>query len=331
MEKGIQIFHQGIHFTVSYATELLGVMSILCNDQDAVCDAGAELCNAEYRNEILCFFSDWKVSEVTKLLERFSDEYNFNYDAPVDLMLQLQAGVSLDMNRLLLHRKPIPQAQFDHFVDLIFRFEAESRFREFYDAHRPYYEDCIRRFIADYDAYAPLNYLTNYLNMTSGPSFHINLMLGITNSNYGVTVGNDLYANLCPYHKTRFASMPDYSCSPIYWTTLIVHEFAHGFVNPVTARHRQRIGHIDPAPYREIMKEMMYGESLETYINETIIRALECQYVARNFPSSYEEYVRDYEDMGFFLIRQVIDMIQPGFLTGNALFEQLLTLFQRNS
>ena len=58
MKKSVEINHRGMTFSVEYATELLGVISILCGDQDAICDAGAEWGNGEYRNEVLCLFVD---------------------------------------------------------------------------------------------------------------------------------------------------------------------------------------------------------------------------------------------------------------------------------
>lgn len=42
MNKSVEINHRGMTFSVEYAIELLGVISILCGDQDAICDAGAE-------------------------------------------------------------------------------------------------------------------------------------------------------------------------------------------------------------------------------------------------------------------------------------------------
>lgn len=328
MQSSVQIQHNGILFSVEYAVELLGVLSILCNDQEAVCDAGAERCNQEYRNQVLRFFHRWKGSEVTQLLERFSDDYNFNYDAPVDLMLQLKHQAPLDLDALCLHRKPIPPGLFQRFLDLVDQFEAESNFKAFYDAHREYYKTVLLHFIADYDTCCPLDFLISYLGILPGNCYHINLMLGITNSNYRVTVGNHIYANLCPNPRSRFAPMPDYSYSPIYWTTLIVHEFAHSFVNPICARYRSQIQNIDPSAYRSILKELMYGTSLETYINETIIRAIECLYVQLHFASCHEEYVQDYEHEGFIKIRQMERLLTDN--TGRSLescFEQILRLF----
>lgn len=252
-------FHEGICFSVAYATELLGVISILCDDQDAICDAGVERCNAAYREDVLRHFSGWKGSEITRLLERLSDEYNFNYDAPVELVVRRGCCAPIDREALCLHRKLIPPELFGCFLMLLDQFEEDSGFAGFYEDHREMYRQAISHFIADYDMYAPL---------------------------------------------------PDYSCSAIYWTTLIVHEFAHAFVNPVTALHREQIAGIGLREYRQLLKEMMYGQSLETYINETVIRAMECIYVGRYFPAQHEAYVQEYEQDGFGKIRQVEEVLR---------------------
>ena len=328
MNKSVAINHRGMTFSVEYATELLGVISILCSNQDAICDAGAEWGNGEYRNEVLTRFDAWKGCEVTKLLETLSDDYNFNFDAPVDLFLQRKHGLEPDLEALCRHRKPVPPELFRHFLALVDQFEAQSNFAAFYEAHRPYYETVLHRFMEDYDAFQPLDFLTEYLGGAIEKRYHVNLMLGITNSNYGVTVGEDLYANCCPNGKSRFAPMPDFSCSPIYWTTLIVHEFAHSFVNPISARNSTRIAEINVDSYIDTLHELMYGDSMETYINETIIRAIECLYVRQYFAEQHDGYVKDYVDEGFCKI-SVIEELLAG-MSGSSLereFEKILNVF----
>lgn len=158
MKKSVEIYHRGMIFSVEYATELLGVISILCENQDAICDAGAEWGNSEYRNEVLAHFDAWKGCEVTKILETLSDDYNFNFDAPVDLFLQRKHGFEPNLEVLCRHRKSIPPELFSHFLDLVDRSEIQSGFSEFYEAHRTYYEVTLRRFIEDYDAFQPLDF-----------------------------------------------------------------------------------------------------------------------------------------------------------------------------
>lgn len=43
---------QNITFEVNYYTELLGVIGVLSNNQDAICDAGFIRCNELYHQEL---------------------------------------------------------------------------------------------------------------------------------------------------------------------------------------------------------------------------------------------------------------------------------------
>lgn len=309
MPSPVSILHRGVTFTVDPATELLGVLSILCENQDAVCDAGRERCNKQYRDEVLSFFAPFRGCTVTKQLETFSDRYNFNYDAPVALFLHLFHGMPVNREELFRFRKPIPDEAFDAFIQSAYRFRRESCFDAFYDSHQAMYEQLLHHFIADYDQYDPLGFLQNYLKTPPDHDYCINLMTGVTNSNYGVALGNTLCTNICPNHRTRYAPLPDFSFQPIYWTTLIVHEFAHPFVNPIVYQHTAAVSTIDKAPYHTLLQELMYGDSMETYIAETLIRAIECLYVQKVFPDKHEDYLQEYMDEAYIHIRAAEQML----------------------
>lgn len=324
MRQSVEFWENGLSFSVEYATELLGAVSILCANQEAICDAGLPQCNEEYREEILDTFRSWQGSELTRMLEVFSDQYHFNYDAPVELVLCLKHNLPIDRAALFLHRKPIPPELFDRFLAEFRRFEQETDFAAFYASRANYYETLLHHFMEDYRQYDPLAYLTDFLKIPPGKNFHINLMAGITNSNYGVTVGNDLYANLCPYDRTRYGTMPDYSYDLIYWTTLIVHEFAHAFINPYTAAYRDLIAQKDISPYSALLRELEYGNSLETYINETVIRAIECLYVNQHFPARHDALLREYVDEGYHKIPQVEELLRHGLKTN---YLKILSIF----
>lgn len=324
MEQSVELRENNLTFSVEYATELLGCAYILCPDQEAVCEAGLPRCNEEYRNRILTDFRPWQGSRLTQLLELFSDEYNFNYDAPVSLVLHMKHGIPVDREALFFQRKPIPEPLFDEFLAELARFERESGFAAFYKSRAAYYRGLLEHFIVDYRRHDPLAYLTGLLPVPPEKQFHINLMAGITNGNYGVTAGNHLYADLDPNGRTRYGDMPDYSYGLIYWTTLVVHEFAHAFINPLTASYREAIARKELAPYAKLLRELEYGDSLETYINETIIRAIECRYVAAFFPDRHDALLGEYVDEGYDKISQVEGLLDIGL---EAQYSKILSLF----
>lgn len=94
-----------ITFEVNYYTELLGVIGVLSDNQDAICDAGVIRCNEWYHQEILNYFSKFKDHKAIILLEIFSDEYNFNYDAPVELVFRLANNLIINKDELCRARK----------------------------------------------------------------------------------------------------------------------------------------------------------------------------------------------------------------------------------
>lgn len=135
-------------------------------------------------------------------------------------------------------------------------------------------------------------------------------MHSITNANYGLLLDDNITINIRPYYKTRKISHPDFSYFKIYWTTLIVHEFAHGFVNPLVKKYRGVRAEINITPYKEILKELCYGDDLETFINENIILTLECLYVKQNFNDFYDEYLNDNLEDGYEKIPEIIELIK---------------------
>lgn len=299
-----------ITFEVNYYTELLGVIGVLSDNQDAICDAGVIRCNEWYHQEILNYFSQFKDHKIIKLLEIFSDEYNFNYDAPVELVLRLSNNLTINKDELCRARKYIEDNLFNEFINQIKDFDYVSNFKEFYNSHQQYYLNNINTFIQDYEVYKPLDWLLNKLGLNEDMKFRINLVHSITNGNYGLLLDDTITINIRPYYKTRNTSHPDFSYSKIYWTTLVVHEFAHGFVNPLVKKYRNDIEKIDIIPYQEKLKELCYGEDLETFINENIIRSIECLYVKEYFKDFYDEYLNDNLEEGYDNIPEITEALK---------------------
>ncbi len=307
-----EIKQRGITFSVDYYVELLGVLSILCEDQDAIDDAGGVRCNQAYVDEVKDFFKHSNYKGLTHDLAMLSNEYYFNYDAPVWLMLKLSNKSPItdkDKEELFAGRKRVPDEVLEKFIEDMIAFEKSSDYKHFYKAHFPLYETVVNHYIADFEYYHAHDFLLSFLEIETDFDYHINLMLGITNANYGVTVENRVYSNNRPYHKTRYQDIPDFSYDALYSTTLIVHEFAHSFINRLVADYRDQIHGIDKAGYEGLLDELGYGDSLETLIIEHIIRAIECLYVKKYFKEQYERYVEFNVEDGYLKLNEVIRCI----------------------
>ena len=301
--------YDNIIFTVNYYTELLGVLSILSENQLAIKEAGIERKNSEYRDDVLDYFGEYKYNPVTLMLELFSEQYYFNYDAPVSLFLHLEHKNTINRKSLCEDRKLIDKQKFNDFIKSIEEFAEVSNYNDFYRKHKTTYLKVIDNFIDDYKHYDPLTFLLTFLDIKTANKYIVNFMLGITNGNYGVNIKNNIYANLRPYRKSRYNDFPDFSYSPIYYTTLILHEFAHAFINPLIKGFNQIINNINISKYDEILERFDYGDNLTVYIAETVIRAIECLYVKQQFPTEHEAYIQDNVKEGFILIREVENIL----------------------
>ena len=130
-------------------------------------------------------------------------------------------------------------------------------------------------------------------------------MHGVTTSNYGINVANTLHCMVRPYRLSRFDGV-DFAYNLPYITSLILHEFAHSFINPLTDKYLDE-NKINKQILKSIMDNHSYGSHYKTAINESIIRAIECMYIDSLFPNESYEFKQEYIDEGFTLIDKLIE------------------------
>lgn len=307
--KSVELKEKEVVYTINYYTELYGVISVLSENQKAIKNAGAERANEKYREEILNYFNVFKNHEVCKMLESFSTDSNFNYDAAVTMFLQLANG-KLDRKLLCKDRGLITKKEFNNLIKKINYFEKSSNFKYFYTKSTKDYVKFLNNFVTDTKKYDPIKYLLNFLNLKNRKKLYINLMCSVASGNYCSMVGNKVYLNVQPYLKSRFNGYPDFSYEPIYYTTLILHEYAHLFINRLVEKQKGLIKNIDIADYEEILQNAEFGDNLEIYISETIIRAIECLYVKDVFPDKFDEHLTGYYKEGFVKIFKVVHLLE---------------------
>jgi hypothetical protein len=65
-----------------------------------------------------------------------SDEYNFNYDEPVELVFRLADDLPINKDKLCRARKYIEPELFNEFINQIKDFDTVSNFEGFYNSHK---------------------------------------------------------------------------------------------------------------------------------------------------------------------------------------------------
>lgn len=329
MEKDIVLKANEINIRVSYCLELLGVIYKLTDFK-----MNKERNNKKYRGDIDSYFKSYKNHIVVDKFNKLLKNMYFNYDAPVHFMLTLFNNQKVEgelLSRCAMNQKEIMtfKQELDNFIEV-------SNFDKFFNDHKEEYKINIERFINDLDTYLPQIYLFDFLKLKSD-NLNVILMKNITDSNYGVMVNEQLYCCIRPYKYSKY-DQEDYCNHLGDLTTLILHEFAHSFINPLTDKYKERIAKIDKRKFREIFDKNSYGEHKETAINETIIRTIECLYLKDNdnLKEYYNEIKEDYYQSGFIMIGELEKLFKDKYLSNRDkypsikdFYEEIITFFEK--
>lgn len=297
MNKEIVIREKNINFSVNPFLECLGVAFIL-----AEFNLNKPRTNKKYIQFIKNSFSTYKSHRFVEKIKTLLEKPSFKYDAPVEMALNMWRNK--EPSKQLLERAGLTKKDYKIlFIDMI-NFIETSNFYKFFIENQSYYAKNLCQYIIDINQYSPQTYLFNFLGLHSN-NLNIVLMFGISTANYGIKINKNLYCCIRPYKESRFGNGIDFCYDLPYMTTLILHEFAHSFINPITENYREEIENIDKKHFELALQNNPYGEHAETVVNETIIRAIECLYVKEHFIESYQEIKQDYINDGFIYIPQL--------------------------
>lgn len=116
-------------------------------------------------------------------------------------------------------------------------------------------------------------FVRNYVGINSNFNYLVNLLPYNTGGNYGAIVGNNVYCNLRIRLTPNLKESTFIGSNPATFDSMIVHEFSHPFINPLTDKYIEHISQKVFANIREKIKQLPYNLK-QTLINEHVIRAL---------------------------------------------------------
>lgn len=305
----VQIIADTISYQVHPYTELFGIMAILADDNELYKNAGSEYYNSNYRNEILEWFFPFKDHKAVLLLTKHTSYYSFNYDAPCALFLELGDNNERFSDYVYKERLPIPAIEFYQFSKAITNFIVDSNFEEFYKANENRYRKSLELFIEKTRDYSPEDYLFQFIGHKSD-KLAVNLMHSVCSSHYGLSTEKHLYVCAMPNGGSSLPGEPDFAFNLPDITSLILHEFAHSFINPLTEKHEDIVEKIDIKIFEASLSSNPYGDDINTAINETIIRSIECLYIKETFPEIYKDFIQSNIKSGHTLIPETISILE---------------------
>lgn len=277
-----------IKVCVDKRTELMGVL-LLISDYGKYDPELVEVChNDEYREKVFKHFAAFKNEKAVKLLNEICNKLNFNYDAPIALILQLNENFEFD--ELL----PYPFENRLESSDLVIEFLNElphfaevSKFEDFYNSNQKYYNKILKETERFVHTEVLEKFFSEFYKMDLSTKFVINLMPHSTHGNYGVGPKNEIWCNLG-------AKEVDGKLSFVWDDIgdLFAHEFSHPIVNPLVDKYMKFPKNYFKRIYPQMIKES-YGEHDPTIMYELVIRSIGYIYVKYYYKGTFKEKTPD--------------------------------------
>lgn len=244
-----------------------------------------------YKTEIENAYRTLHGQPAVKLFNQMMD--TFHADAPPAAMFHLSKppllAVEVPFTDYLVKRAGGTD-RLEQFIVALRDFAQESRFIDFYEAHSTFYAAILEPMVSQLSEVDDVAILEQYFGMQQHSYTLILAPLFSGNSAYGARICQadgqfDLYC-------IAGAAGMDEKISPIFdepthMRSLLWHEFAHAFVNPLTEQHLDAVNEYQAlfGTVAERMTQYGYG-SWEITVNEHIVRAVTVRLKALSFGES---------------------------------------------
>ena len=295
--------------------ELLGAIQIAADYKDK--DDGCNLVtkNTPYSNEVKAYFESMKKSEAVELTNKLVENYGFNYDSPVTFMLYLsqprQLKEVISYSEYLIRRAG-GKDNLRLYRDAIYDFAKKSDFEQFWNSKKEFYNQILSLTYEQLKDMDPVKLIEEYYK-DSCNSYNMVLCPLFGNCNYGPKIElrngkQDIYSLVCttntkdgiPYFNKRGVEH------------LILHEFSHSFVNPLTEKYRDKVNLSEKLfePIKNKMSNMAYT-NWETSLNEHIIRAVIARITEIVYgEKSADNVINKEKSQGFIYVEPIIEKLK---------------------
>lgn len=268
-----------------------------------------------YNTETDDWFSPFVHHPSIHYLQTLRDRFHISHDALATLALHIEKEgqrYRLRKNTEYLSDR-WSEVDKDSLTDMVNRFYTDTRFHDFFESHRPFYEEQCRLFTPALVDSLDIDWFERF-HGTSGDRFHIVLAFTNGTHNYGPSRtidGERENFALAGYVSPRLVTLNGYTLHSLYGD-MIVHEFNHSFINPLL---RDSLFRSEMQPLGEemlrrsfhTMTNMQYGR-WDIVVNETLVRAATlCYKQGHGCPADeIERLIHNEESHGFRWMSDVV-------------------------
>lgn len=308
--KNIEKKVGSINICVDFRTELLGIIQVLSKNPLTNNNYG----NPKYFDEIKKKFSNYKNHPIIKMDAYYREKYQFNYDAPITMFLQLNEHFKTDkLDDYILNKRLEGDQSIYQYIDLLEDFANEIDFEKYYNEKKEQYESFIDQIVIPLEKYDVTEYWKDYYNVSLNDKiFTINLLPFQKENAYGSTIDNHIYSSVSIVENNTdnnaivFTNPENY----LNFASKILHEFSHSIINPITDKLYVSSEEDDLFDkIKDIMRKQAYSKNF-AIMNEHIIRGIEARYRYKYDANGVEKYIIYLEKSGFIFIRPIIESLE---------------------
>ncbi|MBU3012339.1 DUF4932 domain-containing protein [Polaribacter vadi] len=271
-----------------------------------------------YKSKLKNNFKDLRNHKAVALFDTLSKKHGFNFNNVTDWMLQFDKFPELNTVREVINPDSFDESKGDYLIKKfkkeLISFNQDSLFQAYLIEVKELNEKVINQVKQSKSIQHLPAYLENYYGSELGS---YNLILsplvhsGGFNSKFITAGKKEVYAIIgpngeiehIPYFEKEYLEMD-----------MILHEFGHSFVNPLTDKFQNEIETIKEKYYTESLKKdgkaQAYGEWKYLY-NELVIRAITIRIANKYFGKEKAKELLNYEkSIGFSLVGNIVEILK---------------------
>lgn len=265
-----------IKVEVSETVELMSILARTAGNREYNKDMAGQ-----YTQDTEAWFAPYRQHAAVACFQGLCNQYGISYDAVVNMAIHLD----IDGGRIKLLgeksdlEKRWSNVDIDDFIDKLNTFYRDTRFHDFYEQHRTFYEEGLKAYETNVMNYFHQDWYPRFYGVAPTDRFRIVIGFTIGGGNYGPSrqlpgQPREAYA-ICGYYINPQTGQP-YSDGANMAATLI-HEFNHSFVNPLLQNEANAsmiatIGQKLRQLSAYAMERQAYAD-WHAVVNESIVRA----------------------------------------------------------
>lgn len=265
-----------IRVEVSEAVELMSILARTAGNEEYNMDMAGQ-----YTKDTEVWFAPYKQHAAVVCFQNLRDQYGISYDAVMSMAIHLDidGGKVKFLGEQADLEKRWSNVDIGDFIDKLNTFYTDTRFHNFFEQHRMFYDEGLKEYEANVMTYFHQEWYARFYG--TAPTDRFRIVIGFTcgGGNYGPSrqlpgQPREAYA-ICGYYFNPQTGKP-YGEGANMATTLI-HEFNHSFVNPLL--NNETNASLIATTGQKLHKFSAYAMERQAYsdwqtvINESIVRA----------------------------------------------------------